>query len=137
MKLEHAFASLDRQMNKLWRTMDLPKEIGQLSWNEYDYLKSIQHLGNPRLSEVAKDLAVQKPSASNMITRLESKGFVRRSPCPTDGRATRVSLTEKGEKLMSYDEMFYSSLASTIRNKLSDVEALELERLLSQVVNRS
>ena len=133
MKLEHAFASLDRQMSKLWRQMDTPKEVGQLSWNEYDYLKSIQHLGQPRLSEIAQDLAVQKPSASTMIVRLEGKGLVQRSSCPEDGRATLISLTQKGQSLLGYDDIFYSSMAKNVRKKLSDADSKELERLLELI----
>ena len=136
MRLEKALASLDRQINRHWRTMNFPPEIDQISCNEYDYLKSIQFLGEPRLSEVAEELAVQKPSASNMTARLEKKGLIQRTPCTDDKRATRVSLSEKGHELLRYDTLFYSSLADSVRNKLSTRDIKELERLLGQVVNK-
>ena len=130
MKLENALASIDRQINKLWRTLDIPPEFQALTCNEYDYLKAVQVLGNPRLSEIADELAVKKPSATNMITRLEKQGLVNRAPCPNDRRASRISLTEKSQEMLSHDDIFYSSFAEQIRHKLSTKDCKELTRLL-------
>ena len=130
-KLEHAFASLNRQITKLWRSMEVPPEVDQLSFSEYDYLKSIQFLKTPKLSEIATDMAVKKPSATAMIKRLEEKQLVRRSPCPDDGRATRITLTEKGHELLSHDDVLFANLAQEFREKLGAEDVREFQRLMS------
>ncbi|WP_196221450.1 MarR family winged helix-turn-helix transcriptional regulator [Sansalvadorimonas verongulae] len=118
-------------MSKVWRTMDSPPDAQALTCNEYDYLKTVQILGNPRLSEIAEDLSVKKPSATSMIMRLEKQGMVQRSPCPEDRRASRISLTEKSQELLRHDDVFYASFADQIRHKLSEKDCNELTRLLT------
>lgn len=46
--------------------------------------------------ELADHLHVTKQSASELVAALESGGYVRRRPNPTDGRSRLVELTAKG-----------------------------------------
>ena len=46
--------------------------------------------------ELAEHLHVTKQSASELVAALESGGYVRRRPNPTDGRSRLVELTPKG-----------------------------------------
>ena len=52
--------------------------------------------GTMRMSELAVLSDSMLPRLSQVITRLEKRGWVRRQPDPSDGRATLVSLTEEG-----------------------------------------
>jgi DNA-binding MarR family transcriptional regulator len=49
-----------------------------------------------RLSDLAEFTASSLSRLSNVVTRLEKRGWVRRTPDPTDGRYTRAVLTEQG-----------------------------------------
>ncbi|MGZ9719697.1 MarR family winged helix-turn-helix transcriptional regulator [Rhizobium miluonense] len=50
--------------------------------------------------ELAKFAKIEQPSMAQMLARMERDGLIRRTPDPTDGRSSLVSLTETAlEKL--------------------------------------
>ncbi len=55
--------------------------------------------GATTVSNLAATLEVEVPTITKMVGRMEAAGLVQRSPDPADGRAVRVSLTEKGTNL--------------------------------------
>lgn len=52
--------------------------------------------GGARVGEIARDLGVKVPSATEQIIRLERAGLLRREPDPDDSRAVRVAATAEG-----------------------------------------
>jgi DNA-binding MarR family transcriptional regulator len=50
------------------------------------------------MKEIAAVLDVDPPNATPVVDDLESRGFVRRRPHPTDRRATLVEATAKGKQ---------------------------------------
>lgn len=50
-----------------------------------------------RMSTLAARTNATLPRLSHVVSRLEDRGLVQRRPCPTDGRASNVELTEAGE----------------------------------------
>ncbi len=55
--------------------------------------------GALRLLEIAEALNLEKSSASRMIDSLEDKGYVRRAADPSDGRASVIDITRRGQAL--------------------------------------
>jgi DNA-binding MarR family transcriptional regulator len=49
-----------------------------------------------RMTSLAMRTNATLPRLSHVVRRLEGRGFVERFPCPEDGRATNVRLTEAG-----------------------------------------
>jgi DNA-binding MarR family transcriptional regulator len=49
-----------------------------------------------RVGELARNLGVRVPSATEQIIKLERAGLARREPDPADSRAVRVMLTPEG-----------------------------------------
>ena len=49
-----------------------------------------------RMNEVADALSSSLSRLSHVVSRLEQRGYVERSRCPGVGRATNVSLTDRG-----------------------------------------
>ena len=49
-----------------------------------------------RMSELAGFVSGSLSRLSHVVTRLERRGWVRREPCPADGRYTNAVLTEAG-----------------------------------------
>lgn len=49
-----------------------------------------------RMSALAAQTSATLPRLSHVVTRLEKRGLLRRSPCPEDGRASNVELTDAG-----------------------------------------
>lgn len=50
-----------------------------------------------RMSEVAHHAGSTLSRLSNVVSRLEARGWVRRRPDPTDGRYTLATLTDEGQ----------------------------------------
>lgn len=54
--------------------------------------------GGARLTELADRARTTKQSMGELVTELESLGYVRREPDPSDGRAKVVTFTAKGRR---------------------------------------
>ena len=79
-----------------------------------------------RVGELAKMLALHQSTASNMIDKLESAGFVRKERTTADQRVVRLYLTETGEELL---ERAPSPARGVLPEALRLMPADELERL--------
>ncbi len=55
----------------------------------------------PRMTELATHLGLERSSVSGLIDRAAGRGLVRREVSSDDGRAVRVSLTPAGQRLAS------------------------------------
>ena len=49
-----------------------------------------------RMTELATRTNATLPRLSHVVRRLEERGLVERTPCPSDGRATNARLTDSG-----------------------------------------
>ncbi|MGN0342817.1 MAG: MarR family winged helix-turn-helix transcriptional regulator [Roseburia sp.] len=83
--------------------------------------------------ELTERLGIQPGSASEVIAKMESAGFIRRSPSQTDRRTADVELTETGkeaaaqakeERLLRHQKMF---------SCLSEKEKEQLLSLLKKI----
>ena len=72
---------------------------GGLSVNQCYALESIERLGPLTLNELAARLALDKSSASRIVSSLEKAGLVRRSTLGTDARALQLEATPAGAEL--------------------------------------
>jgi len=54
----------------------------------------------PRVADVAQALRIASPSAVELIARLVRAGLVQRHPDPQDRRATRLALSELGDRVV-------------------------------------
>jgi len=62
-------------------------------------LQTLTRGGPMTLGTLAKDLLLDKSTASRVVETLERKGYARRAPHPQDARAILIDLTEKGRVL--------------------------------------
>jgi len=56
--------------------------------------------GPLRITELAKAEGVSQPGMTQLVTRLEREGLVRRSASARDGRGVQVAVTEDGAELI-------------------------------------
>ncbi|WP_427172898.1 MarR family winged helix-turn-helix transcriptional regulator [Arthrobacter sp. 92] len=68
---------------------------GELTAAQLSTLKMMLDEG-VRVGEIARNLGVKVPSATEQIIKLERAGLARREPDPDDSRAVRVTLTVEG-----------------------------------------
>ncbi|MBO0820764.1 MAG: MarR family transcriptional regulator [Nocardiopsaceae bacterium] len=64
-------------------------------------LATLERGGPSRLTALATREGVTQPAMTQLISRLESAGLVRREPDPGDGRVVRVTITEAGRSTMA------------------------------------
>lgn len=133
MTLENSLMELERFCSKAWRVHAKEDSLSNLSFNEYDYLRVIEEYEQGiRITDLAQEMQVSKPSASNMVARLEKKGLVSRISCAEDGRSKRVILTEQVIKDLSLEQVVYRSIAESMNNKLTEAESRQLISLLEK-----
>ena len=128
--------TLERYIDRKWREAPY-HNCGNLTYTEYDYLETIDESGSIRLSELAEQMRVSKPTASNMISRLQRKKLVTRKPCPKDGRAANIELSETGKELLTIDRQLYSNLISELLEGMTQKDRNQLETLLARMVSQT
>ncbi|HMM23041.1 MAG TPA: MarR family transcriptional regulator [Selenomonadales bacterium] len=88
------------QLRRLERSPRSFGAAGPLTPGEIHTIAAIGCKEGILMGELAARLGVTKGAATQMASRLEVKGFVRRAPDPADARATVISLTQTG--LLAY-----------------------------------
>ncbi|ENM5773340.1 MarR family transcriptional regulator [Vibrio mimicus] len=133
--LEINLDKMERFAAKVWRKYGKEDPLAQLSFNEYDYLKVIQSSPQAiRLTDLALALEVSKPSASNMLKKLERRGLVKRVQCEEDARSRLFELTDQAELHLASEARVYQILAQQVAQHLSPEEALMLDMLLGKAL---
>jgi DNA-binding MarR family transcriptional regulator len=109
-------------MTKLPSTLDrqLQSEAG-ISHFEYTVLSALSEAPGRtmRMSTLAELASGSLSRLSHGVTRLERRGWVRREPCPEDGRFTNAILTDEG----------YAKVAATAPGHVRNVRALVVDGL--------
>lgn len=70
-------------------------------------LKGLPSQSRPRVIDLAERLHIQHPSAVEMADRLARGGYIRRVPAKQDRREVLLSLTAKGERVLSQLSMHH------------------------------
>lgn len=80
----------------LVRRLDADGELSAAQLSTLKMLLDAADQGGVRVGEIARNLGVKVPSATEQIIKLERAGLVRRDADPADSRAVRVNLTPEG-----------------------------------------
>ncbi|QCP00360.1 MarR family transcriptional regulator [Arthrobacter sp. 24S4-2] len=94
---------------------------GELSAAQLSTLKMLLHNG-VRVGEIARNLGVKVPSATEQIIKLEKAGLARREPDPDDSRAVRVVLTAEGRSAVDSANERRNAVMAKILVALSGAE---------------
>jgi DNA-binding MarR family transcriptional regulator len=82
----------------LFRSLSPPSG---LSMTAAATLAGIERLGPQRLTLLAAREGITQPAMTQLITRLEEAGLVRREPSPADGRVVLVVITDEGRATLA------------------------------------
>ena len=115
--------------SKQWRTA----EKSGLTSTQISILGFLKRRGPNRVMALAKLVGITEATASRAISTLERKGLVEKSADPDDGRATRISLTAAGTRIMSRQSEFPRALLAALAG-LDPIESTVLHRVLSKVI---
>ncbi|MDG3088917.1 MarR family transcriptional regulator [Vibrio hannami] len=135
MSLKETLFEFERYISKEWRMFVKEDPLAKLSFNEFDYLKVIQTAKEPiRITDLAVEMMVTKPSASNMVVRLERKGLVRRISDFEDARVKRVELTEQAKKDLSLEDKVYSLVVDKLERNVTKEESERVVEILTKML---
>lgn len=104
---------------------------GDVSLKEYDVLYALSKAGQPvRLTDLQRRVLLSQPGLSRMVDRLVDRGLVERCGDDHDGRAIRISLTERGaERQREVGRAHARDVAAAMTARLTDEQLEELTRL--------
>lgn len=85
-----------------------------------------------RQTDLARRLAVEPPTVTRMVRRLERSGLVERRPDPDDGRVVHIHPTARSRMLEMLVRRSWSELEDTLIAQLGGAEAERLRRLAEQ-----
>jgi DNA-binding MarR family transcriptional regulator len=89
-------------------------------------LATIERHGPLTPSELAKIESIKRPTATQVIARLEAAGFADRTRDPADGRSSLVSVTREGSELL---RRLRSRKNAYLARRLRDLPAEDLAAL--------
>ncbi|MFZ3453234.1 MarR family winged helix-turn-helix transcriptional regulator [Arthrobacter sp. 7Tela_A1] len=121
-RLAEEFIEALREVVFLVRHMDT--EFG-ITANQLGTLRMVSGDGM-RVSDIARNLGIKVPSATEQIIRLEHAGLVRRSPDPLDSRGVRVTLTPDGGRILAIETEQRNSLLAGMLAQLTDADRAKL-----------
>jgi DNA-binding MarR family transcriptional regulator len=108
------------------------EELG-LTPTQITVLTLLRQRGSNRVRTLARLLGVSLATASRVISALERKELVRKTTDPADARATLVSLTPAGVRVVSSRTEFPQALLEALAG-LSPLESRALHTALSKVI---
>lgn len=118
-----------------WVTSQLQQHLKPygVTMKQYNVLRIVKGAGKPITTSTIRERLLDKMSdASRMVERLNQRGLVVRTTCPTDKRLVDVSLSKKGEKLLEVMSQFENEMDDIV-GQLSETEAEQLSRLLDKL----
>jgi len=134
--LDTALNNVEHQISLLWRrarsvSQQLSRQVHpDMEPAAYGLLTVIRREGPIRLTDLALNIGVGKPSVSRQIAFLESLGLVSKEADPLDGRAQAIRLTEKGEEKM---HQVQDARRQVFRERLGEWPVEELQTLAEYV----
>lgn len=86
-------------------------------------------------AQLSEALGCEPPSVTLMTRKLEASGHIRRTPAPTDKRASIVELTESGKALADQVKPIWCALAEETVADLPPETVTELPGLLTTLTS--
>ena len=111
---------------------------GELTAAQLSLLSMISH-GGLRVGDIAKNLGIKVPSATEQIIKLERAGLVTRQPDPDDSRAVQVALTKAGAAAVESANQRRNAMVAELLQNLSteEVDALAAALPVISKINSS
>jgi DNA-binding MarR family transcriptional regulator len=101
MPLDALAATLTTDLERIFRLFRSLSPASGLSMTASATLGGIERLGPQRLTVLAAREGVTQPAMTQLISRLEESGLVRREASPEDGRVVLVVITDEGRAVLA------------------------------------
>jgi DNA-binding MarR family transcriptional regulator len=101
MPLDALAAALTTDLERIFGLFRSLSPASGLSMTAAATLAGIERLGPQRLTVLAAREGVTQPAMTQLISRLEESGLVRREASPEDGRVVLVVITDEGRAVLA------------------------------------
>src|ERR1700755_3013184 len=119
MPLDALAAALTTDLERIFRLFRSLSPASGLSMTATATLASIERLGPQRLTVLAAREGVTQPAMTQLISRLEESGLVRREASQEDGRVVLVVITDEGRAMLARRRSVRSHRMAAIIAQLS------------------
>jgi DNA-binding MarR family transcriptional regulator len=137
---ERSWRSLTRLVHTLRGALECQLERdAELSFIEYHALAQLSEEPDRalRMSDLALLTNASLSRLSHLVKRLEGRGYVRREPDPSDGRAFRAVLTDAGyAKLVASAPAHVAAVRQLVIDEFSPAELNRLGKLCDRMFGR-
>lgn len=106
-----------------------------LTLQQYDVLFHIHEVGDGmRMTDLARAVLITKSGLTSLVDRMEAAELIERRPDPTDRRATRIHLTDTGERALAEASRHHRNVVRDIwTSRMSEDEAAVLVDVFARV----
>ncbi|RCW73043.1 MarR family winged helix-turn-helix transcriptional regulator [Saliterribacillus persicus] len=104
-----------------------------LNTTDFAVLELLYHRGDQPLQKIGDRILLASGSITYVVDKLEKKGLIKRTPCPTDRRITYASLTEEGSNLLHNIFPEHWKQIESITDGLTEEEKKEAVELLKKL----
>lgn len=129
------FSRLYPKLGEVFSSIEISYEDTTLTKIDILTLKVLMGQEHVIMSELAKKQSVALSSATGIVDRLVTKGYIYRGRSKADRRIVKVRLTEKGTKLLDDLDRRGKLMIEKMLSCLDDQEQDEFIRILEKVVN--
>ena len=99
----------------------------------YGYVFRALADGSLTLTELAGGLGMTTQGAAKIVASMTDGGYVRSTPDPTDGRAKRLALDDRGRRALRRARALHASYERRLARRLGARRAAELREALALV----
>lgn len=109
----------------------------KLSITEFSVLEALYLKGKQTIQQIGSSILISSGSMTYVIDKLEQRGLLSRSACPTDRRAIHVLLTDKGMDLMERIMPKHQDLIDYMFDSLKSDEKEIMVNLMKKIMKRA
>jgi DNA-binding MarR family transcriptional regulator len=99
----------------------------------YGYVFRALGEGSMTLTELAGGLGMTTQGAAKIVASMTEGGYVRSTPDPTDGRAKRLALDDRGQRALRRARALHASYERRLIRRLGEQRATDLREALALV----
>jgi len=130
LRYSHIFASVVREVLEAKFLKEVTPH--SLTLLQFHLLKLISLNGDHQVGEIASFLGVSAPAATKNIDKLERLGLVARTPSKGDRRATLLSASNRGRRLVQKYENLKANRLEPVLQEFEHDELNEFSQLLER-----
>lgn len=134
-RLADAVERLSYSMETHERRIVDRSRLAELTSTQLHYIDIVRHLGSPSVGDIAVQLGVRKPTATNAVADLAERGYLEKRPGEVDRRRVLVTLTSKGVAVADLHDSTHRSYAERIVSIVGERDAGELSGLLERLLD--